>query len=117
MSKTDKYELYFVKSHDYIYITIGKIIERPTKNSTKRFLRTADKSEIPEYRVRTELSELEKAKFVSDYNKDEYSRYLLNQKIHPEDKDVPFKMNTYDDIISYEREKLDLFKKGFITFG
>lgn len=117
MNKIDKYELYFVKSHDYIYITIGRIIERSTKEGTKKFLRTVDKSEIPEYRVRTELNEFEKAKFVSDYNNNEYSRYLLNQKIHPEDKEIPFLKNTYDDIISYEREQLDLFKKGLITFG
>ena len=116
MSK-DKYNLYFVKSHDYIYLTIGRIIERPTKSGTKRFLRTANKNEIPEYRVKAELNELEKAKFVSDYNDAEYSRYLLNQKIHPEDKDIPFKRSNYDDIISYEREQLDLFKKGLITFG
>lgn len=117
MSKIDKYELYFVKSHDHIYITIGKIIERPTKKGIKKFLRTVGKNEIPEYRVKMELNEFEKAKFVSDYNDDEYSRYLFNQKIHPEDKDIPFKRNTYDDIISYEREQLDLFKRGLITFG
>lgn len=117
MSKTDKYELYFVKSHDYIYITIGKIIERPTKEGVKKFLRTVDKNEIPEHRVRTELNEFEKTKFVSDYNNDEYSRYLLNQEIHPEDKEMPFKENTYDDIISYERKRLAFFKRGLITFG
>lgn len=115
MSKID-YKLYFVKSHDYIYITIGKIIERPTKKGVKKFLRTVDKNEIPEYRVRTELNEFEKAKFVSDYNNEQYSRYLFNQKIHPEDKAITFKSNSYDDIISYEREQLDLFKRGLIIF-
>lgn len=117
MSKIDKYDLYFVKSHNFIYITIGKFIERPTKKGVKKFLRTVDKNEIPEDRVKMELNEFEKAKLVSDYNADEYARYLFNQEMHPEDKDIPFKRNTFDDIISFERKQLALFKRGLITFG